>query len=185
MEQGVDQQSSTGNTPDGERKPPVPDTGPPATHDHTLWYERRSSLAWFPPRRPSGMATTRRSSIVLQRTTTGRRWWRFTLRDWDDDDEQDWWFASTAIPLLAATIAPLANVLSIAALVTYWRMCLVPGVDHADASQCLYDNGALNTDLDGITFADPDWCFWLNVVSLIVGFIGNFFLLCNFTNRIR
>ena len=37
---------------------------------------------------------------------------------------RDWWFASTAIPLLAATIGPLANVLSIAALVSKWRVRL-------------------------------------------------------------
>ena len=35
-----------------------------------------------------------------------------------------WWFASTAIPLLAATTGPLSNVLSIAALVTPWRVAL-------------------------------------------------------------
>jgi potassium channel subfamily K, other eukaryote len=34
---------------------------------------------------------------------------------------RDWWFASTAIPLIAATFAPMANVMSIAALVTSWR----------------------------------------------------------------
>lgn len=37
---------------------------------------------------------------------------------------RNWWFASTAIPLLAATIGPLANVLSIAALVNKWRVIL-------------------------------------------------------------
>src|ERR1700761_3583527 len=43
------------------------------------------------------------------------------LRASDDDDPTDWWFASTAIPLIAATLAPMANVLSIAALVVFWR----------------------------------------------------------------
>ncbi|KAF2207530.1 hypothetical protein CERZMDRAFT_6163, partial [Cercospora zeae-maydis SCOH1-5] len=89
----------------------------------------------------------------------------------DDDEEPTWWFASTAIPLLAATLGPLANVLSIAALVTYWRMCLVRGVSKRDAHECFWD--------------DPRWCYNLNIVSLVFGFIGNFFLLCNFTNRIR
>lgn len=85
----------------------------------------------------------------------------------------DWWFASTGIPLIAATLAPLANVLSIAALVTYWRMRL-------------YDeHGNKLTDLTGITYKDPRWCYWLNVVSLILGFIGNLYLLFNFTQRIR
>lgn len=38
----------------------------------------------------------------------------FRLRPEDDEEPQDWWFCSTAIPLLAATSGPLANVLSIA-----------------------------------------------------------------------
>lgn len=43
-----------------------------------------------------------------------RRLWKFHLRPDDDHEEQDWWFCSTAIPLLAATSGPLANVMSIA-----------------------------------------------------------------------
>lgn len=118
-------------------------------------------------------------------TTSTRRWWKFHFRDWDDEDEQDWWFASTAIPLLAATIGPLANVLSIAALVTSWRMCLVANVE--DAAVCRWDGDgtSLLPQLQGQDYSDERWCYWLNVVSLIVGFVGNFFLLCNFTNRIR
>ncbi|KAL8711979.1 MAG: hypothetical protein Q9220_003675 [cf. Caloplaca sp. 1 TL-2023] len=50
-----------------------------------------------------------------------RRWWKFSMRPDDDEEPQDWWFASTAIPLLASTTGPLANVMSIAALITSWR----------------------------------------------------------------
>jgi len=59
---------------------------------------------------------------------------------------RDWWFASTAIPLLAATIGPLANVLSIAALVTKWRVTLP-------------NNGQLpeGADDNGIDILDPHW----------------------------
>jgi hypothetical protein len=59
---------------------------------------------------------------------------------------RDWWFASTAIPLLAATIGPLANVLSIAALVTKWRVTLP-------------NNGQLpdGTDDAGVGIPDPHW----------------------------
>ena len=39
--------------------------------------------------------------------------------------------------------------------------------------------------LDGKPFRDPRWCYWLNVVSLICGFVGNLFLLFNFTGRVR
>jgi potassium channel subfamily K, other eukaryote len=104
---------------------------------------------------------------------------------------RSWWFASTAIPLFAATIGPLANVLSIAALVTSWRAQLG-------------DNGELPGGADelGVGIADPHWLvgaravvertianrfreILLNAVSLACGFAGNFFLLCNFTKRVR
>lgn len=157
-------------------------------HEHEHHWDPSQAQEWFKRRRSSGRVS-RRSSLGLRRTqTAGRRWWKFTLRPWDDDEEQDWWFASTAIPLLAATLGPLANVLSIAALVTSWRMCLAPGVQtHAEAEQCLYDkqNQALVVHLEGVYFSDPRWCYYLNVASLTVGFIGNIFLLCNFTQRIR
>lgn len=104
-----------------------------------------------------------------------RHLWKFHVRGYDDDEPTDWWFASTAVPLLAATIAPLANVLSIAALVTYWRM------DLRDP-----DNpGQLKSEFEGKTFEDPRWAYWINVGSLICGFVGNIFLLFNFTGRIR
>ncbi|KAF1952316.1 voltage-gated potassium channel, partial [Byssothecium circinans] len=88
------------------------------------------------------------------------------------DHHSDWWFASTGIPLLAAALGPLANVSSITALVTFWR-------------EQIYIDGQFVSELDGILFADPQWCYWLNVCSLICGFIGNLFLLFNFTQRIR
>lgn len=117
-----------------------------------------------------------------------KKCWKFHFRHaWNDSNEQKWWFAGTAIPLLAATIGPLANVLSIAALVTSWRMCLVR--DIPDARRCEYHGDPSSTtllqELDGRDFADPQWILNLNTGSLVVGFIGNFFLLCNFTNRIR
>ena len=136
-------------------------------------------------RRSSGRISERRPSIVP--AEPGRKWWKFTLRDWDDDDEQDWWFCSTAIPLLAATIGPLANVLSVAALVTSWRKCVVIGVEGALAEACPYngDTSTIGPEIVGQPFGDPHWCYRLNVVSLVVGLVGNFFLLCNFTKRIR
>ncbi|KAF2668229.1 voltage-gated potassium channel [Microthyrium microscopicum] len=108
-------------------------------------------------------------------TANTRHFWKFHMRGYDDEDDVDWWFASTAVPLLAATIAPLANVLSIAALVTSWRMSLK---DPANPGQLL-------PEFSGITYKDPRWCISLNVVSLICGFVGNIFLLFNFTGRIR
>lgn len=101
----------------------------------------------------------------------GRRKWKFHLRPDDDDQPQDWWFCSTAIPLLAATTGPLANVMSIAALVTSWRNN--------------YDLANPGIDADSTGFPDPRWCLGLNGASLACGFAGNIFLLFNFTRRIR
>jgi hypothetical protein len=89
---------------------------------------------------------------------------------------RQWWFTSTAVPLLAATLGPLANVLSIGAIITSWR------VDRIDPTN---PNGDLLPPLEGIPIHDPTWCYWINLASLILGFVGNFFLLLNFTGRIR
>jgi potassium channel subfamily K len=100
-----------------------------------------------------------------------QRWFNVFKR-WKHGSETDWWFASTGIPLLAATLGPLANVSSIAALVTSWR-------------QTNYLDGSFVSDFEGRPYADPRWCYWINVASLICGFLGNLFLLLNFTQRIR
>ena len=93
------------------------------------------------------------------------------MRPDNDDEPQDWWFASTAVPLIAATTGPMANVLSITALVTSWR-ANIP------------DDGK-GTDEASVGFADPTWCIALNATSLVCGFAGNAFLLFNFTQRVR
>lgn len=87
---------------------------------------------------------------------------------------RQWWFASTAIPLLAATIGPLANVLSIAALASKWRVTLP-------------NNGQLPEGADdaGVDIPDPLWCTVLNAISLGVGVLGNLALMFNFTRRVR
>ncbi|KAK0365477.1 Potassium channel [Friedmanniomyces endolithicus] len=167
------------NEPSSSADSPAASDGKPARNSYQ-YYERRSS---WQGRRPSGRVSQRRSSIVPYDPSHGpRKWWRIVLREWEDGEEESWWFASTAIPLLAATIGPLANVLSIAALVTYWRMCNISGATPDDAAQCLGDTSNLVAPLAGQTYQDPHWCIALNAVSLVM---GNFFLLCNFTNRIR
>lgn len=96
----------------------------------------------------------------------------------DDDDPVDWWFASTAIPLIAATFAPMANVLSIAALVVSWRNNLVADADGVPTT--------VTTGPDtSVGYPDPHWCIALNIASLVCGFVGNLFLLFNFTKRVR
>ncbi|KAL8746325.1 MAG: hypothetical protein Q9190_001644 [Brigantiaea leucoxantha] len=80
--------------------------------------------------------------------------WKFRLRPDDDNAPQDWWFASTAIPLLAATSGPLANVMSIAALVTSWRNDYNPQYP--------------GVDTQSVGYPDPRWCIALNAASLYV-----------------
>jgi potassium channel subfamily K len=97
----------------------------------------------------------------------------FNLRAADDDLPTNWWFASTAIPLIAATFAPMANLLSIAALVVSWRNNVVEPRD------------PVYYQATSVGYPDPSWCIDLNVASLVCGFVGNLFLLFNFTKRVR
>ncbi len=122
------------------------------------------------PPRSNGVDKTE----ALARTPTQtKELWKFRLRPDDDEETQDWWFASTAIPLLAATMGPLANVLSIAALITSWRNRYDPDYPGQDSYSTEHP------------IRDPRWCISLNAASLVCGFIGNIFLLFNFTRRVR
>lgn len=49
----------------------------------------------------------------------------FNPRPAEDDEPQSWWIASTAIPLVAAAAGPLANVMSVVALVMPWRSHII------------------------------------------------------------
>lgn len=77
-------------------------------------------------------------SPLLQTPTDDRaarptRWERFCshfhMRPPEDDEPQFWWIASTAIPLVAAAAGPLANVMSIVALVMPWRSKIIDRID--------------------------------------------------------
>ncbi|GFN21219.1 potassium channel [Aspergillus tubingensis] len=96
----------------------------------------------------------------------------FNPRPAEDDGPQDWWIASTAIPLIAATTAPLANLMSIVALVMPWKSKLLGGTA---------SSGAPAQEL----ISDPRWCIALNATSLACGIAGNVFLLFNFTRTMR
>jgi len=74
---------------------------------------------------------------------------KLKLRADDDNDPTDWWFASTAIPLIAATFAPMANMLSIAALVVSWRNDIK--LSHNDPD---YN---LNYQATSKSYPDPHW----------------------------
>lgn len=100
---------------------------------------------------------------------------KLKLRSTDDDLPTDWWFASTAIPLVAATFAPMANLISIAALVVPWRNELTESQHESP----------LTYQATSVGYSDPEWCVDLNIASLVCGFVGNLFLLFNFTQRVR
>lgn len=67
------------------------------------------------------------------------------MRPPDDDEPQDWWLASTAVPLVAAATGPLANVMSVVALVMPWR-------SHISFDQ----KDSLGNPLQ-VGFSDPRW----------------------------
>ncbi|KAI9811836.1 MAG: Potassium channel [Pycnora praestabilis] len=109
----------------------------------------------------SGNAKARHDSELpksKRRATVARDVWKFHMRPDDDDEPEDWWFAGTAIPLIAATTGPLANVLSIAALVTSWRATL--------------PNNGTGADDAGIPFPDPHW--WVLLLEELVKAIEKF-----------
>ncbi|KAF7588088.1 Potassium channel [Aspergillus hancockii] len=70
---------------------------------------------------------------------------QFNPRPPDDDEPQDWWFASTAIPLIAATTSPFANVMSIVALAMPWK------------SEIQSDQQDSDGNLIQIMLTDPRW----------------------------
>ena len=67
----------------------------------------------------------------------------------------------------------MANVMSIAALVTSWRNHVV----HPDPVASSYATS--------VGYSDPSWCIDLNIASLVCGIVGNLFLLFNFTTAVR
>ncbi|OQD86573.1 hypothetical protein PENANT_c007G07378 [Penicillium antarcticum] len=97
----------------------------------------------------------------------------FHMRPAEDDEPQSWWIASTAIPLIAAATGPLANVMSIVALVQPWRNDIISKTE-SRAGNWLQEG-----------YPDPHWITASNAVSLVCGIVGNVFLLFNFTQVIR
>lgn len=71
---------------------------------------------------------------------------KLKLRAAEDDLPTDWWFASTAIPLISSTFLPLANLLSIAGLVVYWRNNVTD-----------FETPSMR-ESTSVGYADPRWC---------------------------
>ncbi|KAJ9272641.1 hypothetical protein DTO212C5_1368 [Paecilomyces variotii] len=78
-----------------------------------------------------------------------------------------WWIASTAIPLVAGTLGPMANAFSICSLAQSWTYQLAP-------------SGGSPQEIP-----DPAWVIAVNAVSLAFALISNFALLMNMARRIR
>lgn len=74
-----------------------------------------------------------------------------------------WLAVSSLFPLIAACMAPLGNLISLVGLVEHWRI-------DRDTNQTVKD--------DGQSFA-------LNVTAFVMGILGNFALLMNFSRRLR
>ena len=152
--------------PRGPRpEPPLsPETRPGAWTATAMGGEARSRALASSSSADGAMTSpseTRLSPLLtIGRSTLFGVWrvWRafFLTVEW----ARSWWFASTAIPLLAATIGPMANVMSIAALVSPWRVSLP-------------NNGELpeGADDNGIGIEDPRWC--VSFTSSIHGHCGN------------
>lgn len=95
-----------------------------------------------------------------------------------------WWFASSAFPMIAGTLGPVASAFSICALARPWRQQLVPGGDITKAG----------------FFPDPPWLVHIlkqeektntfrliivNAIQLAVAVVANAFLLLNMARRVR
>lgn len=99
-----------------------------------------------------GGALTRSQSSYDEGGDRGKRHQtlgKLRLRAADDDLPTSWWFASTAVPLIAATFAPMANLLSIAALVVYWRNDVIEFED------------PVTRESTSKGYRDPDWCTYI------------------------
>ncbi|KAI5955333.1 TOK1 [Candida jiufengensis] len=74
-----------------------------------------------------------------------------------------WFLISSYFPLIAACLGPLANMVSIIALIQHWRM----------------------DKFTGKLLPDPNDVLVLNVLSLVLGIIGNISLLMNFSRSVK
>ncbi|KAF5703614.1 Outward-rectifier potassium channel TOK1 [Fusarium mundagurra] len=93
-----------------------------------------------------------------------------TLHNGDVSHEPGrWWFLSTAFPMIAGTLGPVASAFSILSLAEPWRQSLIAGGNTEDA----------------VDVPDPSWLLIIEGIQLLVGIIANLFLLLNMARRIR
>ncbi|KAG8349540.1 hypothetical protein FVEN_g12226 [Fusarium venenatum] len=90
----------------------------------------------------------------------------------NDDVSQElsrWWFLSTAFPMIAGTLGPVASAFSICSLAEPWRQSRVPAGEIQNA----------------VPVPDPSWLLIIEAIQLLVGIIANLFLLLNMARRVR
>ncbi|KAG9256808.1 uncharacterized protein F5Z01DRAFT_618048 [Emericellopsis atlantica] len=80
-----------------------------------------------------------------------------------------WWFASSAFPMIAGTLGPVASAFSICALCRPWVQYLPPD--------------ALVTEAEFVD--DPNWLTVVNALQLAIAVVANAFLLLNMAKRVR
>ncbi|KAF4122093.1 potassium channel subfamily K, other eukaryote [Geosmithia morbida] len=80
-----------------------------------------------------------------------------------------WWFASSAFPMIAGTLGPVASAFSICALAQPWRQCRM----RAEAAELV---GFIN---------DPAWLIAVNAIQLVVALGANLSLLLNMARVVR
>lgn len=84
-------------------------------------------------------------------------------------DPSRWWFASSAFPMIAGTLGPVASAFSICALVRPWRQYFPPG-----------------SDIDKAEFIDdPIWLTVINAIQLAMALVANLILLLNMAKKIK
>lgn len=84
-------------------------------------------------------------------------------------DPSRWWFASSAFPMIAGTLGPVASAFSICALVRPWRQHFPPG-----------------SDIDKAVFVeDPIWLTVVNAIQLAMALVANLILLLNMAKKIK
>ncbi|KAK3316120.1 hypothetical protein B0H66DRAFT_641019 [Apodospora peruviana] len=84
-------------------------------------------------------------------------------------DPSRWWFASSAFPMIAGTLGPVASAFSICALVRPWRQDFPPDSDISKAE----------------FVGDPVWLTVINGIQLVIALVANLALLLNMTRRLR
>ncbi|KAK0374607.1 ion channel protein [Colletotrichum limetticola] len=104
-------------------------------------------------------------------------------------DPSRWWFASSAFPMIAGTLGPVASAFSICALVRPWRQHYPPGTDITTAAfepdPKWSDPRLIQTFVLFTIPHTPHVLIIVNAIQLAIAIISNVFLLLNMARRVR